>query len=550
MSTVVTTQGALGAEASDAVLSVSGLTVDYTSGNGAVRAIEGVGFELRPGRMTALVGESGSGKTTSALAAVGLLGHTASVRSGSVVFRGEDTSGYTPAQWRALRGAHIGLVPQDPNNSLNPLKTIGASIEEGMEIHGIGNRAQRKKRALELLNEVGIDDPERRYGQYPHELSGGMKQRVLIAAAVALEPEVLIADEPTSALDVTVQKTILDLLDRMRLELGLAVLLITHDLAVAGDRADDIVIMENGRVVEKGPADAVLSNPQQEYSRRLLADAPSLTASNAGHRPPPSEDVLLSIRDLQVVFGDFTAVDGVSFDVARGSTHALVGESGSGKTTTGRAISMFGAPSAGSITFDGIDITRPSAKLTRQLRSRIQMVHQNPFSSLDPRMTVEDIVAEPVRYLQGKRGSVARRHAREFLDRVALDPALASRRPAELSGGQRQRVAIARALIVEPELVVLDEAVSALDVTVQAQILRLLEDLQAELGLTYLFISHDLAVVKQVSDTVSVFSRGRQVESGITEDVFSLPQADVTRTLIDAIPGTIFRARELGEYVV
>lgn len=530
----------------EASLVVTGLSVDY----GGVRAVDDVSFAVRPGRMTALVGESGSGKTTSALAAIGLLGPSATVAAGSVEFAGEEVMGATAADWRGLRGQRIGLVPQDPNNSLNPLKTVGASIEEGLAIHGVGTAQQRRQRAVELLEQVGIDDPQRRHGQYPHELSGGMKQRVLIAAAVALEPEVLIADEPTSALDVTVQKTILDLIDRMREDLGLGILLITHDLAVAGDRADEIVVMERGKVVESGPTEAVLANPQQDYSRRLLADAPSLASANAYRRPAATGDTLLEVRDLAVRFGDITAVGGVSFDVARGSTHALVGESGSGKTTTGRAISLFRPPNEGAIVFGGEDITRASAAERRRLRSRIQMVHQNPFSSLDPRMTVEDIVAEPVRNVGGLGKVKAREKAREYLERVALGPQHAKRRPAQLSGGQRQRVAIARALVVEPELVVLDEAVSALDVTVQAQILRLLDNLQRELDLTFIFISHDLAVVRQISDTVSVFSGGAQVERGRTEDVFAHPRAEVTRTLIDAIPGAVFRARELGEFFV
>ncbi|WP_115685238.1 dipeptide ABC transporter ATP-binding protein [Corynebacterium senegalense] len=528
------------------VLAVEDLAVSY----GGVPAVSGIGFAVSPGRMTAIVGESGSGKTTSAMAAIGLLGPGARVEAGRITFRGEDITESTPAQWRALRGARIGLVPQDPNNSLNPLKTIGRSIEEGMEVHGIGDGASRSERALELLEQVGIDDPELRYRQYPHELSGGMKQRVLIAAAVALEPEVLIADEPTSALDVTVQKTILDLLDRMRAELGLGVVLITHDLAVAGDRADDVVIMERGRVVEAGPADAVLSSPSEEYSRRLLADAPSLAVVNSRHRPPTGSDVLVSVEHLSKRYGGFTAVGDVSFEVYRGSTHALVGESGSGKTTTGRTVSLFTEPTEGRVVIDGVDLAGLGAADRRRMRGTVQMVHQNPFSSLDPRMTVEDIVAEPLRSLSRVPRRRARERAREALSLVALDPVLAGRRPAQLSGGQRQRVAIARALIVEPEVVVLDEAVSALDVTVQAQILELLERLQRELGLTYIFISHDLAVVRQISDTVSVFSHGTQVEYGRTDEVFDHPRAATTRTLIDAIPGALFRARGLGEFIV
>lgn len=530
------------------VLEVRDLTVAYGSAEPAVR---GVSFAVEPGKMTAIVGESGSGKTTSVMAALGLLGANAEIIGGQVLFQGQDMLRLNAHQLRALRGTKIGLVPQDPNNSLNPLKTIGASIEEGMIIHGVGNAQSRKQRALELLESVGIDDPARRYRQYPHELSGGMKQRVLIAAAVALEPEVLIADEPTSALDVTVQKTILDLLDEMRERLSLGIVFITHDLAVAGDRADDVVIMERGRVVEAGPAGAVLSNPTQPYSQRLLADAPSLAVANAYHRPPTSAETLVRVENLVQRYGDFLAVDGVSFEVARGSTHALVGESGSGKTTTGRAISLFREPSSGTITIGGEAVTGLSDRQRRAKRSTVQMVHQNPFSSLDPKMTVEAIVAEPVRNLTRASKAQARAKAHEVLKRVALDPAVfGARKPAQLSGGQRQRVAIARALIVEPELVVLDEAVSALDVTVQAQILALLEDLQRELGLTYIFISHDLAVVRQISDTVSVFSHGKQVEYGATNEVFHFPRHNVTRGLIEAIPGARFRARQLGDFSV
>lgn len=534
--------------ANNPLLSVEGLTVSY---GGKDPVVQDVSFAVEAGKITAIVGESGSGKTTSAMASIGLLDPSAHIHSGTIRFKGEDITGATNAQWRQLRGVHIGLVPQDPNNSLNPLKTIGASVEDGMAIHGIGDAASRKERTLALLERVGIDDPERRYAQYPHELSGGMKQRVLIAAAVALEPQVIIADEPTSALDVTVQKTILDLLDEMRAELGLGIVLITHDLAVAGDRADDVVIMQRGRVVERGPAGEVLANPTQEYSRRLLDNAPSLAVADAYHRPATSTETLLSVEGLSKQFGDFTAIENISFEVKRGSTHALVGGSGSGKTTTGRAIAMFNQPTAGTITLDGTDLTQLTPREKRAMRARVQMVYQNPYASLDPKMRIRDIVAEPVRNLHGVSKSKSLKLAEEYLDRVALDPSVfAQRMPAQLSGGQRQRVAIARALIVQPELVVLDEAVSALDVTVQAQILELLEELQRELGLTYVFISHDLAVVRQISDTVSVFHRGRQVETGPTDTVFTHPRHEVTRELIDAIPGSVFRARQLGEFVV
>ena len=536
--------------AAQPLLTVRDLNVSYATGRGDVMAVQGVNLAVHPGQMTAIVGESGSGKTTSAMATIGLLPSNATIDAGTITFAGRDITSLGRREWRELRGRRIGLIPQDPNNSLNPLKTIGASVEEGMSIHGIGSAAERKARALELLERVGIDDPERRYRQYPHELSGGMKQRVLIAAAVALEPELIIADEPTSALDVTVQKIILDLLDDMRAELGMGILFITHDLAVAGDRADRVVVMESGQLREEGLAATVLTNPRHEYTKRLLADAPSLTVADVARTgattPRATGEPLVRVEGLTQRFGDFTAVDDISFTVAKGSTHALVGESGSGKTTTGRSIAMFNTPTAGSITVGGRNIVGLRGKALREERNNIQLVYQNPYGSLDPKQSIGQTVAEPLRNLKGASASTAKAKAKEFLDLVALNPDYYDRRPRELSGGQRQRVAIARAMIVEPELVILDEAVSALDVTVQAQILRLLASLQKDLGLTYIFISHDLAVVNQISDTVSVLSHGKQVESGPTEQVFSNPQSEFTRQLLDAIPGSRYRAGDLN----
>ena len=532
------------------LLTVQDLNVSYTTAKGDVPAVQGVNVEVHPGQMTAIVGESGSGKTTSAMAAIGLLPSNATIDAGTITFDGRDITSLSRREWRELRGRRIGLIPQDPNNSLNPLKTIGASVEEGLTIHHVGSAAERKARALELLERVGIDDPERRYQQYPHELSGGMKQRVLIAAAVALEPDLIIADEPTSALDVTVQKIILDLLDDMRAELGMGILFITHDLAVAGDRADRVVVMEAGQLREEGLAATVLTNPHHDYTKRLLADAPSLTLADVGtvsaRAALGDREALVRVEGLTQRFGDFTAVDDISFTVAKGSTHALVGESGSGKTTTGRSIAMFNTPTEGSITVGGRDIVGLRGKQLRAERNNIQLVYQNPYGSLDPKQSIGQTVAEPLRNLKGARASAAKAKAQEFLELVALNPDYYDRRPSELSGGQRQRVAIARAMIVEPELVILDEAVSALDVTVQAQILRLLGKLQEELGLTYIFISHDLAVVNQISDTVSVLSHGKQVESGPTAEVFSNPQSPFTRQLIEAIPGSRYRAGDLN----
>ncbi|WP_049155844.1 dipeptide ABC transporter ATP-binding protein [Corynebacterium aurimucosum] len=556
--------------AAQPLLSVRDLNVSYSTAGGDVSAVQGVNLEVHPGQMTAIVGESGSGKTTSAMAAIGLLPSNATIDAGTITFDGRDITSLRRREWRELRGRRIGLIPQNPNNSLNPVQTIGASVEEGLRIHKVGTAAERKAKALELLERVGIDDPARRYHQYPHELSGGMKQRVLIAAAVALEPDLIIADEPTSALDVTVQKIILDLLDDMRAELGMGILFITHDLAVAGDRADRVVVMESGQLREEGLAATVLTNPRHDYTKRLLADAPSLTvadartattgavakagataegASSVPHVAATARDAgepLVRVESLTQRFGDFTAVDDISFTVAKGSTHAIVGESGSGKTTTGRSIAMFNTPTSGSITVGGRDIVGLRGKALREERNNIQLVYQNPYGSLDPKQTIGQTVAEPLRNLKGARASAAKEKAKEFLDLVALNPDYYDRRPRELSGGQRQRVAIARAMIVEPELVILDEAVSALDVTVQAQILRLLARLQEELGLTYIFISHDLAVVNQISDTVSVLSKGQQVECGPTAEVFSNPQSPFTRKLIDAIPGSRYRAGDLN----
>jgi peptide/nickel transport system ATP-binding protein len=402
-----------------------------------------------------------------------------------------------------------------------------------------------RARVVELLARVGIPEPERRARQYPHELSGGMKQRVLIAGAIALGPDLVIADEPTSALDVTVQRRILDLLDDLRAELGSAVLLVTHDLAVAAERADRILVMKDGRIVEEGPTEALLAAPAHPYTRTLLADAPSLTA------PAPrtatarlveaarETDLAIDVRGLVQEFGRgprFRAVDDVSFSVVRGTTHALVGESGSGKTTTARAVVGLRRPTAGSVVVEGAEVTGLRGEALRRFRRGTQLVYQNPFSSLDPRQSVAEIVAEPLRNHGRTDRSERRRRAAEALERVALPSVLAGRRPAELSGGQRQRVAIARALVLEPAVLVLDEAVSALDVTVQAQILDLLDRLQQDLGLTYLFISHDLAVVRQISDTVSVMRDGRVVEHGRTADVLDHPAHDYTAALVEAIP--------------
>ena len=533
------------------LLSVRDLAVQYRTRRGLVDAVRGVSLEVEAGSVTALVGESGSGKSTVAQSVIGLLAGNGRIAGGSITLNERtdgvtDLVGLSEKGWRHLRGRCIALIPQDPGNSLNPVATIGWSVGEALRIHGWKDRRKIDARVIDLLDRVGIDDPEARARQHPHELSGGMRQRVLIAAALALEPELIIADEPTSALDVTVQRTVLDLLDELRAESGTGILFITHDLAVAADRSDQIVVLRGGQVQEVGPSAAVLTHPQAEYTRTLLADAPSL--ASVVERTPPVVDAaarpLVEVTGLTQEFArpgrtPLRAVDDVSFTVARGTTHALVGESGSGKTTTGRSIAGFNREAQGVIRVGDTDVT--ALKSRRAFHRTTQLVYQNPFASLDPRQSITSILTEPLRNFGiGDRADRTARAA-HHLELVSLAPEIGARHPHELSGGQRQRVAIARALIVEPELVVLDEAVSALDVTVQAQILRLLAQLQSELGLTYVFISHDLAVVRQIADTVSVLQRGRQVEYGAAQQVFDHPQHDYTRQLLAAIPGASLR---------
>ncbi|NJC69902.1 ABC transporter ATP-binding protein [Planosporangium thailandense] len=530
------------------LLEVRDLTVAYRTGNQVHQAVSGISFTVEPGEVVAVVGESGSGKSTTAHAIIGLLPGNGSVDSGQILLGGTDIAGWSSKRLESVRGAQIGLIPQDPTSSLNPVKTIGAQIGETLRIHKRGDRRTIARQVIELLTRVGLSDPEMRARQYPHELSGGMRQRVLIAGAIALRPRLIIADEPTSALDVTVQRRILDLIDDLRREFGTAVLLVTHDLGVAADRSDRLVVMRNGQVEEQGTTRAVLAGPQADYTRKLLQDAPSLTprrfrdARPPAHTPAADEQPsAITVRDLvkeyRIGRKPFRAVDGVSFEVRRGTTHALVGESGSGKTTTARMIVRFATPTSGSVTIDGTDVARLRGEALRRFRRRVQLVYQNPAGSLDPRESVGDIVAEPLRNFRLADRAGRSKRVRELLDRVALPQAAYDRRPRELSGGQRQRVAIARALAVDPEVIVLDEAVSALDVTVQAQILDLLDGLQRDLGLTYLFISHDLAVVRQISDTVSVMRKGRIVETGTTQQVFHAPQHAYTGELLAAVPG-------------
>ncbi|WP_103340622.1 dipeptide ABC transporter ATP-binding protein [Amycolatopsis sp. CA-126428] len=514
------------------LLSIDGLRVAY----GDQIAVDGVSLDLEPGRITAVVGESGSGKSTLAHAIIGLLPGTGKVLAGSIRLDGEELVGLREKAWRSVRGRRIGLVPQDPGVALDPTKPVGRQVAEVLKVHGLPGGP----RVVKLLAEAGLPEPEVRARQYPHELSGGMRQRVLIAMATAARPRLLVADEPTSALDVTVQRRILDHLEHLANTTGTAILLVTHDLAVAAERAQRIVVMHNARVVEAGPAEQILHAPGDPYTRRLLSDNPA----TAGPRPRPAgqPEVLLEVRGLRKTFpvrgGGLrkqhrVAVDGVSFDVPRGQTLGLVGESGSGKTTTARLVLGLERPTAGIVRLGDTDVTGAGRAQLRRLHRRIQLIYQNPYSSLNPRFTVRDLLTEPLRNF----GITDGPGATELLDSVALPAATAARKAAELSGGQRQRVAIARALSLNPELVVCDEPVSALDVTVQAQILDLLVTLQRDRGLSYLFISHDLAVVRQISDRIAVMRHGRIVETGATEDVFTAARHPYTRSLLDAVPG-------------
>ncbi len=520
------------------LLSVTDLQIAY----GAEPAVSGVSFTVGRGEVVAVVGESGSGKSTTAHAILGLLAGSGHVTGGTVEFEGEQIDSYSDRAWQRIRGARIGLVPQDPTTSLNPVTRIGDQVAEVLRIHGLADRRKARLDAVEVLERAGIDRPEIRARQYPHELSGGMRQRVLIGIALVANPALVIADEPTSALDVTVQRRILDHLDERIAEAGAAVLLITHDLGVAADRADRILVMQGGRIVESGRTADILDNPRDEYTKKLLSSAPSLSSGPVVRPVRQDTSPLLTLTGITKHFNvgrgsSITAVNEVSLTVPRGQTVSLVGESGSGKSTTARIVVRLEQADAGTITFDGQDITKVKGSDLRELRRRIQLVYQNPYASLDPKLSVQDIVAEPLRAFKVGGRSQQQSRAAELLDQVALPEQFLSRKPAELSGGQRQRVAIARALALKPDLLVLDEPVSALDVSVQAQILALLDELQRELGLTYLFISHDLAVVRQISDVVGVMQAGRLLEIGTTTEIFDNPRNEYTRTLLDAIPG-------------
>ncbi|PLR47028.1 dipeptide ABC transporter ATP-binding protein [Chimaeribacter arupi] len=524
------------------LLALENLTLSYRNGHHRQRVVNNVSFTLEAGEMLALVGESGSGKTTTAQAIIGLLAENGERDAGRILFNGVEISRWSQRRLDSLRGARISLIPQDPGSSLNPIKTIGSQVAEVLTLHQRLSRKARDARVIALLARVGLSHPEQRAQQYPHQLSGGMKQRVLIAMAIALQPALIIADEPTSALDVTVQKRILDLIDDLRRESGTAVLFVTHDLALAAQRADRLLVFRHGEVQEHGPTARVIAAPSSSYTRQLFADLSALAPPVAA-RPAPLAAPALVAEGISKAFSlgprgsqPLQALRDVSFSVPRGTTHALVGESGSGKSTLARILLGFQTADSGRVVLDGIDTTGLSGEAQRQLRQKIQLVYQNPFASLDPSQSLYQIIEEPLLNFTPLSKSERRARVEEVATRVALPPEVLARKPRALSGGQRQRVAIARALVLRPAILVLDEATSALDVTVQAQILSLLQQLQQQLGLTYLFISHDLATVRRIAHSVTVLRAGQVVDQGPVAALFSHPSSSYTQELIDAIP--------------
>jgi peptide/nickel transport system ATP-binding protein len=529
------------------VLAVRDLTVAYGGGLDEP-TVRDVSFSVNPGETVAVVGESGSGKSTVVNAVLKLLDGRVAV-GGSVAFEGREILDVRERDFRALRGRQVGYVPQDPTASLNPVRRIDSQIFEALRASRLPEYAEHRRhsqQAVELLDSVGIVDPLRALKSHPHQLSGGQLQRILIGIAIAQHPKLIVADEPTSALDVTIQKTILDLIDRLKAEKGLSVLLVTHDLSLAAERSDTVVVLDAGRVQESGPSADVLRHPRSAYARRLVADVPSLNldrftqARNGRDQPSSEASPALQVSNVHKSFQHgrhrTEALKGVSFDVPIGRTHALVGESGSGKSTLARIVLRLLEPDTGRVRVGGVDVSHLAPRALRDVHRNLQLVYQNPFHSLDPTYSIGRLVDEPLRrYRLGSRGQ-RRERVTEVLALVGLDETYLRRRPRELSGGQRQRVAIARALTLNPKVLVLDEPTSALDVTVQAQILEVLVDLQVRLGLSYLFISHDLSVVRQVADTVTVLQHGEVREQGTTEQVFTDPASPYTRALLESIP--------------
>jgi len=556
--------------ASPALLKVDNLRVSFrVSKKEYVETVKGISFEIPHNTTVALVGESGSGKSVSSLAVMGLLPvDTSRIASESqIVFEGKSLLDMSLAERRQLCGRDISMIFQEPMTSLNPVFTVGFQIAEVLQLHMQMNAQQARSRAIELLEEVGIPDPQRKVDAYPSQLSGGQQQRVMIAMAIACEPKLLIADEPTTALDVTIQKQIIDLINALRIKRQMSVLFITHDLALVGEIANHVIVMRHGEIREAGSVEQIFERPADTYTQALLHCRPSLDhrpwrlpvisdfMDNHGELPPQEErtrglrgdeEIILDVRNLsksfftrEGLFGkkEFKAVDQVSFKLARGKTLGVVGESGSGKTTVGLSLLRLHQATSGQAIFDGKDILSMSNKEFLQYKRRIQIIFQNPYASLNPRFTIGQILMEPMRIHEiGQNDAERAKMAQQLLDKVGLPSTAFHRYPHEFSGGQRQRIAIARCLTMKPEVLVCDESVSALDVSVQAQVLNLLQDLQEEFGMSYIFISHDLAVVKYIADQVMVMNKGKVVELANADDLYHHPQQTYTKTLLGAIP--------------
>ena len=557
------------------------LKVEFQTQDGPIEAVKGVSFDIAAGETVAVVGESGSGKSVSSLSLMRLVEYGGGeISDGRLLFdRGDagqvDLRTMDAKDMRAIRGREIGMIFQEPMTSLNPVFTIGRQLIEGLRLHMGMSKVAARNRAIDLLRQVRIPEAERRLGQYPHELSGGMRQRVVIAMALACEPRLLIADEPTTALDVTIQAEILGLMNKLKKDTGTAVMFITHDMAVVAQMADRVVVMFRGEKVEEGLVEDIFENPRHPYTQNLLAAVPKLGEMRGEPTPkplsligqpeksligsvPPTQEVLLDVRNLTTRFnvkGGFFrrtvarvhALENVSFSIKKGATLSLVGESGSGKSTCGRSILRLEEPQSGSIRLGDTDILALDSAGLRDARRDMQMVFQDPFASLNPQMTLADQVAEPLKNYNMAQGSELMDRVARLFDRVELPRAFMRRFPHELSGGQRQRIAIARALALNPKLLIADEAVSALDVSVQAQVLNLMLELQAELGISMLFISHDMAVVERVSHHVAVMYLGRIVEMGTRQEVFEDPRHEYTKTLMAAVPVVDPRQRTLTE---
>lgn len=533
-----------GQDEAPAVLQIEGLSVALPKGADRPLAVENVSYSVNRGEIMCVVGESGSGKSMAANTVMGLLPKGVRPVQGSVTFEGQNLLALSEKQHRTLRGLKIGMIFQEPMTALNPLMRVGAQIAEVFEAHGQLSPRQRQARALELLVEVGIPQPEKAISAYPFELSGGQRQRVMIAMALALEPVLLIADEPTTALDVTTQAQILALIRDLQQRRGMAVMFITHDFGVVAEIANRVCVMCHGRIVEIGNARDVLENPQDTYTQALIAAIPSNALPP--HRAPATSAPLLEIKGLNKVFRsrggwfkatrEVRALDDVSLTLAKGETVGIVGESGSGKSTLGRCVVRLEHPDNGELLLDGVNFSQLSGSALRHERHRVQMIFQDPYASLNPRTRVGMAIAQgPM--ANGTPKAAALRQAGELLELVGLGASAVTRFPHEFSGGQRQRIGIARALALNPELIVADEAVSALDVSIQAQVLELLESLKQRLSLSLLFITHDLRVAAQICDRIVVMQHGRIVEQGSAEQIFLAPQAAYTRSLLDAIPG-------------